>query len=176
MDGQRINVQYFYQFWVYVFVEVVIFIQDIGKVVGYFCVKVDVGFFEYVDDVVGYIFVVVVVDVFYYGDGVGVMYGEMFVCVVCGVQMIIGCFVQVGVVDNIGFMVVECRVYWWMNGQQIVCYVFFDVVVGVVSQMQFYVVGVLYVEVLVCGVVKVSDDWVVCQFLVVMGLGDIFGQ
>lgn len=40
----------------------------------------------------------------------------MFICVVCGIQMIIGCVIQVGVVDNVCFMVVEGGINWRMNG------------------------------------------------------------
>lgn len=96
--------------------EFVIFVQYIGEVVGYFCVEVNVGFIQYVDDVVGYVFIVVVVDVFYYGNCFGVMYVEMFVCVFCCVQMVIGCFIQVGVVDDVGFMIEEGGIYWWFDG------------------------------------------------------------
>ena len=176
MDGQRVNVQHFYQFRVHAFAEVAIFIQNVTKAAGHACAKVDAGFTQHADDAAGHVFTAVVANTFDDGDRAGVTHRETLARTARSIQATAGRAVQAGVADDAGFVATEGRAYRRTNGEQAAGHPFTHIVVRIASQMQFDAAGIPHAEALARSTAKVGDNRVGSETLVAVSLGDITGQ
>lgn len=93
----RVGYQSFYVYYVF---GVVFWIIEVCYIVGYICIEVWVDLIKDDSNVVGYVFICVGICIFDNYFGVRVMNCEMFVCVVCCKQVVIGCIIKNGVIDD----------------------------------------------------------------------------
>ena len=107
VNGQRVNVQHFYQFRVHAFTELTVFIQDVGKTARHACAEVHAGFTQNANNPARHVFTTVIANAFHHGDSTGVTHRKTLARTARGKQTTAGCAVQAGVTDNAGFMAAE---------------------------------------------------------------------